>query len=137
MFDHDSRCNRITLRARKALRVICLRKIYLCKERSTFPGAEPPAGPKIFNKSLGESTFSKISLSCKNLSLHGNFSQTHKWTQRKHFWIADDLSKGGKLLRSKTNSRILRNLHFCHQNHCYFESHVRSDFPMQPYYSKS
>ena len=41
-----------------------------------------------------------------------------------HFWIAIDLTKNRKLLRSETNSRIRRNLHFSIRNLHFFDYHV-------------
>ena len=49
------------------------------------------------------SWFSKIFGTRKNLSSNWNFSQTHRRTQRMHFWIYHDLSYPGKLLPSQTN----------------------------------
>ena len=115
----NSPCNRITLRAEKALRVILL-----TLGGEALSRAEPPAGPPKITKSLGEITFPKIREnskfhenldfveSCKNLFVSTTFSQTHRQTQRIHSWIALDLRKGGKLLRSQLNSQILRYLHF-------------------------
>ena len=59
--------------------------------------------------------FDHFRLSCPDLSRKRDFSKTHKWTQGSHSWIGLDLLEVGKLLRSQTNSRIARYLHFCHQ----------------------
>ena len=53
-----------------------------------------------------------------------DFSKTHRQTQRIYFWIGLDLTEVGKLLRSQTNSQILRNLHFCDQETKNFDKHV-------------
>ena len=50
-----------------------------------------------------------------NLSVKRDFSKAHKWTWDLHSWIGRDLIKREKLVRSQTNSQILRNLHFCDQ----------------------
>ena len=57
-----------------------------------------------------------FSESQKNVSFKRKFAQTIESTQRLHRWIAFDLMKVGKLLRSETNTQILRYLHLCDQN---------------------
>jgi len=47
----------------------------------------------------------------KNLFSRTAFSKTHSQTQRMHSWIAYDLRKVRKLLRSQTNSQISSNLY--------------------------
>ena len=106
--------------------------------RSTFPGAEPPAGPPKFSKSLGESTFPKnldFLEASPNLSSKRDFSRTHIQTHRLHSWIGLDLRKKGKLLRSQWNSQILRNLTFSDLFAKIFDKHIWSEFPMRLYYS--
>ena len=49
--------------------------------------------------------------SCPNTFGSTTFHQGIESTQRIHSWICLDLRKVGKLLRSGTNSQILRNLH--------------------------
>ena len=58
------------------------------------------------------------------MSLSRDFSKTHRQTQRIYFWIGLDLTERGKLLRSQTNSQILRNLHFCDQTPENVDEHV-------------
>ena len=60
----------------------------------------------------------------KIISSKRDFSKTHRQTQRIYFWIGLDLTEVGKLLRSQTNSQILRNLHFCDQETKNFDKHV-------------
>ena len=45
--------------------------------------------------------------------LIGKFSKTHRRTCHLHSWINFYLGMVAKLVRSETNSQILRNLHFC------------------------
>ena len=95
--------------------------------RSTFPGAEPPAGPPKLSNSLGESTFPKnldLFEAWPNTSIKRDFSKTHRQTQRMHSWIGLDLTKAGKLLRSQLNSQILRYLHFSEPFTPIFDKHV-------------
>ena len=46
----------------------------------------------------------------RNLSPTRKFAQGMELNQRMHFWMSQDLRKARKLLRSETNSQILRNL---------------------------
>ena len=73
----------------------------------------------------------------KKLWLHRKFAQTMESTQRMHRWIAYDLRKSRKLIRSETNTQILRNLDFCDQNLHFFDTHVDARFPVLCYYSQS
>ena len=41
-----------------------------------------------------------------------------------------------KLVRSQTNSQILRNLNLCHQFFLLFDYHVETQFPLPLYYSR-
>ena len=50
--------------------------------RSTFPGAEPPAGPKISSKSMGESTFPKILVHAQNFGRKIEHENKFSWTSR-------------------------------------------------------
>ena len=112
LLDHDFPCRCITLRARTALRVICdLRNV----EAKTRQGSEPPAGPPKMRNTRGESTFSKISTFPAHARVLYSTTpsyDTHQLTLRMYSWIGLDLTEVGKLLRSKLNSQILRNLHF-------------------------
>ena len=56
-----------------------------------------------------------------DLFVKRDFSRTHKQTRHLHSWTARDLIYPGKLLRGQTNSRILRNLRFRHQNFNIFD----------------
>ena len=53
-----------------------------------------------------------FSVPCKILSLSFSFSQTHRPTQRKHFWIDLDEISWEKLVPGETNSQILRYFDF-------------------------
>ena len=50
-------------------------------------------------------------------------------TQRIYFWIAYDLMKSEKLLRSETNSQILKYLHFCDPTARFFHSSIEIKLP--------
>ena len=76
-----------------------------------------------------------FSESCPDTSIKRKFAQTIESTQRMHRWIAYDLRKDGKLIRSETNSQTLRNLDFCDQNLHFFDTHVDARFPVLCYYS--
>ena len=56
MFQRDSRCKRITLRARKALRVMCNTN----SRAERLPGAQLPAGPPKLDLTHGAGVFSKM-----------------------------------------------------------------------------
>ena len=60
-------------------------------------------------------------LSCKR-----KFAQTIESTQRMHRWIAYDLRKVRKLLRSETNSQILKDLNFCDKNLHFFDTPIEA-----------
>ena len=75
--------------------------------------------------------------SCPDTSLSRKFAQGIESTQRMHRWIAFDLRKDRKLIRSQTNSHILRNLHFGDQNFHVFDTHVDARFPVLCYYTSS
>ena len=105
--------------------------------RSTFPGAEPPAGPPKLSKSLAESTFSKFLtflVSWKNLFSSRDFSKTHSQTQRMYSWIGLGLRIREKLLLSQLNSQILRNLHFSNSFTPIFDKPFWTHFPLRLYY---
>ena len=55
-----------------------------------------------------------------------DFSKTHSWTCHLHSWIALGLTIREKLVRSETNSQILRNLHFCEPFTPIFDKHVET-----------
>ena len=76
-----------------------------------------------------------FSVSCKNLFLKRDFSKTHKQTCYIHSWIARDLIWVGKLLRSKTNSRIASNLYFSELPVKIFDKPIQFEFPVPLYYS--
>ena len=65
-----------------------------------------------------------FSEACPNTSRKRDFSKTHSQTQRMYSWIDLGVSKVGKLLRSQTNSRILRNLHFSDPFTPIFDKHT-------------
>ena len=138
---HDFPANRITLRARKALRVMCLRTITLGWGEAPFQVLSPRQGRK-FSEILKERTlFRKFheNLKCsgawKNLSSAKYFATAHRQTQRSHSWIARDLIYLKKLVLCKTNSQILRNHHFRLQKSHFFDNPIEARFPSKPYYS--
>ena len=57
-----------------------------------------------------------FSESYPDTSLSRKFAQTIESTQRMHRWISFGLMKVEKLIRSETNTQILRNLHCFDQN---------------------
>ena len=86
--------------------------------RSPFQGWAPGRAAKIRLERRRRhffGNFDHFSASCQDLSALVTFSKTHRRTQRIHSWIGLYLRTCGKLVRSETNSQILRNLHFCHQ----------------------
>ena len=134
MFEHDFPCACITLRARKALRVMCNQSL----GAKPFPGLSPRQGrPNSICSSLTLlfRKFRSFPASCPNLCLLVTFSKTHRRTQQLHSWIGLDLKNGGKLVRSETNSQTLRNLHFCEPFTPIFDKHVATRFPLPVYYS--
>ena len=102
---------------------------YVLGGEAPFQVLEPPAGPPKMSNSLGESTFHEnldFLVSYQNLYLSTDFSITHRQTQRMQFWIAFELTKGGKLLWSETNSRILRYSTFSVQNLHFFDNPIEA-----------
>ena len=138
---HDFPANRITLRARKALRVICLHKNYLWSGEAPFQVLRPRQGRK-FSEILKERSLFrkfhenlKFSGACKNLSFAKHFATAHRQTQRSHSWIARDLIYLKKLVPCKTNSQILRNPHSCVQKSHFVDNPIEPRFPSKTYYS--
>ena len=88
-----------------------------CRGWSPFQGWAPGRAAKIgFARRWRyfSGNFGHFSASWPNTSLSRDFSKTHSWTCHLHSWIALGLTLREKLVRSETNSQILRNLHFCH-----------------------
>ena len=132
-FDFPCRC--ITLRTRKALRVMYCIALLGAKP---FPGLSPRQGRQNSICSSLTLLFRKIrsfSASCPDLSWLVIFSKTHRRTQRIHSWIALHLRMVGKFVRSETDSQILRNLYFCEPFTPFFDKHVETRFPLPLYYS--
>ena len=105
-----------------------------------FPGLSPRQGRQ--NSTCSSLTllfrkFRSFSASGPDLSLLVTFSKTHRRTQRIHSWIDLDMAQAKKLVRSETNSQILRNLHFCDPFTPIFDQHVETQFPSPLYYSQS
>ena len=124
LLDHDFPCRCITLRARKALRVIYH---YHFWGEAPFQALSPRQGRKnwiCFNFHVSNPKSWSFSGSCPNTSVRTDFSKTHKRTQRILPWTAIDLSLVEKLLRSETNLQILRNLHFSKSFTPIFDKHV-------------
>ena len=67
-----------------------------------------------------------FSESCPDLCLLVTFSKTHRRTCHLHSWIALYLRKVEKLVRSETNTQILRYLHFSDPFTPIFDSPVES-----------
>ena len=123
-FESNFPCRCITLRARKALRVMSLHKITFGRGSAPFQVLSPRQGRKFSANRLERALFRKFRPHEKNPSLKRDFYITHKLTQRIHSWIGRDLSYPGKLLRSQTNLQILRNLHFCARKTHFFDSPI-------------
>ena len=97
-----------------------------------FPGLSPRQGRQNSTCSALAALFRKFrsfSASCPDTSLKRDFSKTNRWTQRSHSWIDLDFLERRKLLRSQTNSQILRNLHFCDPFTPIFDSPVERNCP--------
>ena len=140
-FKHDFPANRITLRARNALRVIYLHKKYLWRGEASFRVLSPRQGRK-FSEILKERSLFrkfhenlKFSGAWKNLSSAKYFATTHRQTQRSHSWIARDLIYLKKLVLCKTNSQILRNLYFSEPFTPLFDSPFEIEFALPLYWS--
>ena len=69
----------------------------------------------------------------RDLFVSTTFSKTHKQARDPHRWIGLDLIYKGKLLRTQTNSRIARYLHFSDPFTPIFDSPVESKFPLPLY----
>ena len=133
VFERDSRCNRITLRATKALRVMCNTNSWgWAPSRRSAPGRAAQTGPHSWSW-----RFSKMLVHHADLSIKRYFSKTHRQTQRIHSWIAFDLRKVGKLIRCQTNSWKFRFLNFRDQNLRKILDHSWRRFSLDPNYSKS
>ena len=110
--ESNSPCRCITLRARKALRVMYDNNAW---GEAPFQALSPRQGRKswiCFDFHVSNPKFWSFSVSCPNTSCKRDFSKTHRRTQRILPWTAIALSLVEKLLRSETNLQILSNLHF-------------------------
>ena len=106
--------------------------------RSPFQGWAPGRAAKIQRARRWRyfsGKFGHCSASCPDTSLSTDFSKTHRWTWDLHSWIGLDLTNPEKLVRSETNSQILRNLHFRKPFTLIFDWHVETQFPLPLYYS--
>ena len=112
--------------------------VLLCWGRSPFQGWAPGRAAK--NRLARRwrcfsGNFGHVSASCPDLCVLVIFPKTHRQTQRIYSWIAPYLRMVAKLIRSETNSQILRNLHFCEPFTPIFDKHVETRFPLPLYYS--
>ncbi len=99
--------------------------------------AELAAGPPKFAFGFADVTFSKISDIfgiMSGLLLQREFRSENRIHITNASLDIFDLMKGRKLLRSETNSQLLRNLNFCALNLHFFDTHVDARFPMLRYY---
>ena len=106
--------------------------------RSPFQGWAPGRAAKIrFARRWRyfSGNFDHFSASCQDTSSSTDFSETHRRTWDLHSWIGLELMHPEKLVRSETNSQILRNLHFCDPFTPIFDWHVETQFPLPLYYS--
>ena len=119
--------------------ILCTSLSLMCSP--ALSRAEPPAGRPKFNLIFANvsffENFDHFSVACPNTSLSTDFSKTMQSTQRCHSWIARDLIYIGKLLRSQTNSQILRNLRFCDPFTPIFDKHIEIKLPLRLYYSRA
>ena len=76
-------------------------------------------------------------MSPKNFCFGSTFSQTHRQTQRIHFWIALCLRNVKKLVPCQTNTRILSYDHFSAEKIRKILDHSWRQFSLNPNYSKS
>ena len=130
-------CACITLELRKALRVMYYDPYW---GRSPFQGWAPGRATEIQFKLRRRQVFENFdhfSVACPDLFASTDFSKTMQSTQRCHSWIARDLIYIGKLLRSQTNSQILRNLRFCDPFTPIFDKHIEIKLPLRLYYSRA
>ena len=82
------------------------------KEMSYVYWKHPRIFPTNLEKIQKKKKISEFSGHEKNLSVKMDFATAHKQIHRIDFCIPHDLRKTGKLVRSQTNSQILRYLHF-------------------------
>ena len=75
---------------------------------SHVPWRLPRSFPKIFEKTRKFMKIYTFSGSYKNTSCSSPFSQGIESAKRMHFWMSYDLTEVGKLLRSQTNTQVLR-----------------------------